>query len=179
MSFDSDKKWYIIHAYSGHEAKVKTLLQERIKRAGVEDRISQILLPVEDVVEIRNGKKKITSRKFFPGYLLIEMEMDENLWYLIKETASVTGFLGGNKPVPLDEAEVKRLVDRMKGSEGKPTHKVAFVEGEGVRVIDGPFANFTGSVEDVNMDKGKVKVIVSIFGRGTPVELDFPQVEKI
>ncbi|MFQ5561925.1 MAG: transcription termination/antitermination protein NusG [Nitrospinota bacterium] len=178
-SEESTQNWYVIHTYSGYESKVKDFLLDMFDREGVGHRISELLLPMEDVVEIRKGKKKISPRKFFPGYLLIKMEMDEDLWYMVKNAPRVTGFLGGNKPTVLRDAEVGRLLNQMSGSAAKPKHKVEFEVGENVRVNDGPFTNFNGVVDEVNMDKGKVKVMVSIFGRSTSVELEFPQVERV
>ena len=174
------KKWYVIHTYSGFEQKVKQSLEERLQSLGLADRVEQILVPTEEVVEIRGGKKKVSSRKFFPGYLLMEMEMDDELWYAIKDTPRVSGFLGEhNKPIPIPEREVEAIIKQMKGETIKPKPKVAFEKGENVRVIEGPFTNFMGAIEEVNQEKGKLKVMVSIFGRATPVELEFMQVEKI
>ncbi|RMF87798.1 MAG: transcription termination/antitermination protein NusG [Nitrospinota bacterium] len=173
------KQWYVIHTYSGYENKVKASIEERLQAKGLQDQVSQILVPTEEVVEVRGGKKRISPRKFFPGYLLIEMEMSEELWYLIKNTPRVTGFLGGNVPTPLSQEEVEEIMEQMRGDEGKPKPKVHFSAGESVRVIEGPFSNFTGVVEEVNPERGKVKVMVSIFGRATPVELDFLQVERL
>ena len=176
---DSEKKWYVIHTYSGYENKVKASLEERFAHAGLRDKLGQIIIPTEEVVEIRGGKKKITSRKFFPGYVLIEVAMDQDIWYLIKNTPKVTGFPGGARPEPLTEEEVKGILEQMAGESSRPKPKFSFEKGENVRVIEGPFMNFNGVVEEVNPDKGKVKVMVSIFGRATPVELEFPQVEKV
>ncbi len=174
------KKWYVIHTYSGFEQKVKQSLEERLQSLGLADRVEQILVPTEEVVEIRGGKKKVSSRKFFPGYLLMEMEMDDELWYAIKDTPRVSGFLGEhNKPIPIPEREVEAIIKQMKGETIKPKPKVAFEKGENVRVIEGPFTNLTGAIAEVNQEKGKFKVMVSIFGRATPVELEFMQVEKI
>ncbi len=173
------KQWYVIHTYSGYENKVKASIEERLQAAGLQDRVAQILVPTEEVVEVRRGKKRISPRKFFPGYILIQMEMSEDVWYLIKDTPRVTGFLGGNVPTPVSEEEVQEIIEQMRGEAAKPKPKVIFSEGESVRVIDGPFSNFTGVVEEVNPERGKVKVMVSIFGRATPVELDFLQVEAM
>lgn len=175
----SAKRWYVIHAYSGFENKVKLSLEERFAHAGLMDKLGEIIIPTEEVVEIRGGKKKVSSRKFYPGYVLINVEMDQDIWYLIKDTPKVTGFPGGATPVPLSEAEVKDVMDQVKGEAKAPKPKFIFEKGENVRVIEGPFMNFNGVVEEVNPDKGKVKVMVSIFGRATPVELEFPQIERV
>ena len=173
-----DKQWYVIHTYSGHEKKVKASLEERLASGG-DDRVGQILMPTEDVVEMKGGKRRVSSRKFFPGYLLIEMEMDDDLWNVINETPKVTGFLGDAKaPTPLSEEEVERIRENMRGETAEPKPKVLFDLGENVRVIDGPFSNFTGVIREVNPERGKLKVMVSIFGRATPVELEFLQVER-
>jgi len=176
---DSAKQWYVIHTYSGFENKVKLSLEERFAHEGLTDKLGDIVIPVEEVVEIRGGKKKISSRKFYPGYVLINVEMDQDIWYLIKNTSKVTGFPGGASPAPLTAAEVKDVMDQIKGEAKAPKQKFIFEKGENVRVIEGPFMNFNGVVEEVNPDKGKVKVMVSIFGRSTPVELEFPQIERV
>jgi transcriptional antiterminator NusG len=176
---DSAKKWYVIHTYSGFENKVKLSLEERFAHEGLTDKLGDIVIPVEEVVEIRGGKKKISSRKFYPGYVLINVDMDQDIWYLIKNTSKVTGFPGGASPAPLTAAEVKDVMDQIKGEAKAPKPKFIFEKGENVRVIEGPFMNFNGVVEEVNPDKGKVKVMVSIFGRATPVELEFPQIERV
>lgn len=173
------KRWYVVHTYSGYESKVKTSIEERLRMNAMGDKVSQILIPTEDVVEIKGGKKKISTRKYFPGYIMVEMEIDDDLWYVIKNTPKVTGFLGGTKPTPLDDTEVNRLLEQLKGESKKPKPKFMFEKGEQVRVIDGPFANFTGVIDEMNTDKGKIKVMVTIFGRATPVELEFPQVERM
>jgi transcription termination/antitermination protein NusG len=174
------KKWYVIHTYSGYERKVKLSLEEQFGSSDYGDLLGEIIIPTEEVVEVRKGKKKISSRKFFPGYVLIHVEMTQEIWYMIKNTPKVTGFLGGGgTPVPLSEEEVKTIMDQVKGESARPKPKFSFDKGEGVRVIDGPFLNFNGVVDDVNLDKGKVRVMVSIFGRATPVELEFTQVEKV
>jgi transcriptional antiterminator NusG len=173
-----DRKWYVIHTYSGYESKVKSGMEERLRISGMTEKVAQILVPTEDVVEIKGGKKKISTRKYFPGYVMIEMAMDDDVWYVIKNTPKVTGFLGGTKPTPLDDTEVSRLLEQLRG-ESIPKPKFMFEKGEQVRVIDGPFTNFTGVIDEMNMDKGKVRVMVTIFGRATPVELEFPQVEKV
>jgi len=176
---DSAKQWYVIHTYSGFENKVKLSLEDRFAHEGLTDKLGDIVIPVEEVVEIRGGKKKISSRKFYPGYVLINVEMDQDIWYLIKNTSKVTGFPGGASPAPLTAAEVKDVMDQIKGEAKAPKQKFIFEKGENVRVIEGPFVNFNGVVEEVNPDKGKVKVMVSIFGRATPVELEFPQIERV
>ena len=174
------KSWYVIHTYSGFEQKVKTSLEEQFGRSLFKEALGEIVIPVEDVVEIRKGKKKISSKKFFPGYVLISVDMSQDIWYMIKNTAKVTGFLGGGgKPVPLSEEEVTTIKGQLSGETSQPRPKFSFEKGESVRVIDGPFINFNGTVDEVNQEKGKVKVMVSIFGRATPVELEFPQVESV
>ena len=174
------KRWYVVHAYSGFEKSVQRALVERVARDGMQDFFGQILVPVEEVVEMRNGQKSITERKFFPGYVLVEMEMNDDTWHLIKSTPKVTGFVGGtaNKPTPISEKEVDKIMQQMKDGVDKPRPKVLFEVGEVVRVKEGPFTDFHGSVEDVNYEKSKIRVSVTIFGRATPVELDFGQVEK-
>ena len=174
------KKWYVVHAYSGFEKSVQRALQDRIQRSGMQDHFGQILVPVEEVVEMKSGQKNISERKFFPGYVLVEMEMSENAWHLVKSTPKVTGFIGGtpNNPTPISEREVQNILHQIQEGVEKPRPKVLFEVGEAVRVKDGPFADFHGNVEDVNYDKNKLRVSVSIFGRATPVELDFSQVEK-
>ena len=174
------KRWYVVHAYSGFEKSVQRALVERIARDGMQDFFGQILVPVEEVVEMRNGQKSISERKFFPGYVLVEMEMNDDTWHLIKSTPKVTGFVGGtaNKPTPISEKEVDKIMQQMKDGDDKPRPKVLFEVGEMVRVKEGPFTDFNGSVEDVNYEKSKIRVSVTIFGRATPVELDFGQVEK-
>lgn len=175
-----DLRWYVVHAYSGMEKAVERNIQERILRSGMQSKFGRILVPMEEVVEVRNGQKRTTERKFFPGYVLVEMVMDDESWHLIKHTNKVTGFVGGakNRPAPISEAEVAKIVNQMQEGTDKPRHKVEFVVGEFVRVKDGPFADFNGSVEDVNYEKSKVRVAVTIFGRSTPVELEFSQIEK-
>ena len=175
-----DLRWYVVHAYSGMEKAVERNILERINRAGMQDKFGRILVPMEEVVEVKNGQKKTTERKFFPGYVLVEMIMEDDTWHLIKHTNKVTGFVGGakNRPSPISEAEVAKIVNQMQEGTEKPRHKVEFVVGEYVRVKDGPFTDFNGSVEDVNYDKSKVRVSVTIFGRSTPVELEFSQIEK-
>ena len=174
------KRWYVVHAYSGFEKSVQRALMERIQRNGMEDAFGRVLVPVEEVVELKQGQKSITERKFFPGYVLVEMEMNDDTWHLIKSTPKVTGFVGGtaNKPTPISEKEVDKIMQQMKDGVDKPRPKVLFEVGEMVRVKEGPFTDFNGSVEDVNYEKSKIRVSVTIFGRATPVELDFGQVEK-
>jgi len=175
-----DLRWYVVHAYSGMEKAVERNIIERITRAGMQDRFGRILVPMEEVVEVKNGQKKTTERKFFPGYVLVEMVMDDETWHLVKHTNKVTGFVGGakNRPSPISEAEVAKIVNQMQEGTEKPRHKVEFMVGEFVRVKDGPFTDFNGSVEDVNYEKSKVRVSVTIFGRSTPVELEFSQIKK-
>ena len=172
------KKWYGVHTYSGFENKVRLNLLERIKNEGVEDFFEEILIPSETVVELKKGEKKTSSRKFFPGYILIKMELTHETWHIVKETSKVTGFVGGNTPFPIQDDEVNKIARRMEEGAEKPRPKVQFEIGETVRVVDGPFLNFSGVVEDVKPDKGKLRVTVTIFGRATPVELEFMQVEK-
>jgi transcriptional antiterminator NusG len=175
-----DLRWYVVHAYSGMEKAVERNIIERINRAGMQDKFGRILVPMEEVVEVKNGQKKTTERKFFPGYVLVEMVMGDDTWHLVKHTNKVTGFVGGakNRPAPISDAEVSKIVNQMQEGTEKPRHKVEFMVGEFIRVKDGPFTDFNGSVEDVNYDKSKVRVSVTIFGRSTPVELEFSQIEK-
>ena len=173
-------KWYIIHAYSGFERKVRESLESRIRAFGLENRIGRIMIPTEPVTELRNGKKYTIDRVFLPGYVLVEMELDNDLWHVIKNTPRVTGFLGtGDNPVALSEQEVSSILFRTDSAKDKPTLKIKFVKGEQVRINEGPFANFNGTVDDVNEDRQTLKVMVSIFGRPTPVEIEFSQVDKI
>lgn len=173
-------RWYVVHAYSGFEKSVLRALKERIERAGMQDKFGEILVPVEEVVEMKAGQKSISERKFFPGYVLVQMEMNDETWHLIKSTPKVTGFVGGSamKPTPITEKEVNAILHQIQEGVEKPRPKVLFEVGEAVRVTDGPFNDFHGNVEDVNYDKSKLRVSVLIFGRATPVELDFGQVEK-
>ncbi|MFG6443493.1 transcription termination/antitermination protein NusG [Roseateles sp. LKC17W] len=175
------KRWYVVHAYSGMEKAVERNLRERVDRAAMQDKFGRILVPTEEVVELKNGKKAVTERRFFPGYVLVEMFMDDESWHLVKHTSKVTGFVGGakNRPAPISEAEVMKIVNQMQEGVEKPRPKVEWTVGEVVRVKEGPFTDFNGSVEEVNYDKSKVRVSVTIFGRATPVELDFAQVEKV
>ena len=173
-------KWYIIHAYSGFERKVKESLESRIAAFGLQNRIGRIMIPTEPVTELRNGKKYTIERVFLPGYVLVEMELDNDLWHVIKNTPRVTGFLGtGDNPVALSEQEVSSILFRSDVSKDKPSMKVKFDKGEQVRINEGPFANFTGTVDDVNEDRQTLKVMVSIFGRSTPVEIEFSKVDKV
>jgi transcriptional antiterminator NusG len=174
------KRWYVVHTYSQFEKSVQRALQERIERAGMQDLFGQILVPVEEVVELKSGQKSISERKFFPGYLLVEMEMTDDTWHLVKSLPKVTGFLGGSamKPSPISQREVDTIMSQMQAGVEKPRPKVLFEVGESVRVKEGPFTDFNGLVEDVNYDKSKLRVAVTIFGRSTPVELNFGQVEK-
>ena len=173
--------WYVVHAYSGMEKAVERNLRERIERSGMQAKFGRILVPTEEVVEMRNGKKAVTERRFFPGYVLVEMVMDDESWHLVKNTSKVTGFVGGakNRPVPISEDEVMKIVSQMQEGIEKPRPKVEWEVGEVVRVKDGPFTDFNGVIEEVNYDKNKLRVSVTIFGRATPVELDFHQVEKV
>jgi len=174
-------RWYVVHAYSGFEKSVQRALEERIRRAGMEASFGKILVPTEEVVEMRGGQKNISERKFFPGYVLVEMDMNDEAWHLVKNTAKVTGFVGGahgRKPPPITEKEVNAIMHQMQEGVEKPKPKVLFEVGEAVRVKEGPFTDFHGTVEDVNYDKSKLRVSVTIFGRATPVELEFGQVEK-
>jgi transcriptional antiterminator NusG len=172
------RQWYVVHTYSGYEKKVKESLQNRIEAEGVQERFGDVLIPSETVVEMKKGKKRTGTRSFFPGYLLVQMELDEKTWHLVRHTPKVTGFVGGKTPAPIPESEVEDIRSQMAEGRLKPKPKVTFTEGENVRVNDGPFSNFNGVVESIRPDKGKVVVLVSIFGRATPVELDFTQVEK-
>jgi len=176
-----NKRWYVVHAYSGMEKAVERNLRERIDRAGMQEKFGRILVPMEEVVELKNGKKSVTERRFFPGYVLVEMEMADDTWHLVKHTSKVTGFVGGakNRPSPISTSEVAKIVNQMQEGIEKPRPKVEWVVGELVRVKEGPFTDFNGAIEEVNYDKSKVRVSVTIFGRATPVELDFAQVEKI
>ena len=173
-------KWYIIHAYSGFERKVRESLESRIQAFGLQNRIGRIMIPTEPVTELRNGKKYTIERVFLPGYVLVEMELDNDLWHVIKNTPRVTGFLGtGDTPVALTEAEVSTILFRSETSKDKPSSKIKFEKGEQVRINEGPFANFNGTVDDVNEDRQTLKVMVSIFGRSTPVEIEFAKVDKV
>lgn len=176
----STMKWYVVHAYSQYENQVRKALKERIKRAGLEEQFGDILVPTEEVVEIRDGKKRTTERKFFPGYVLVQMLMNDDTWHLVKSTPKVMGFIGGtsDRPAPITEREANQILNRVEESVEKPKPKTLYEPGESVRVIDGPFADFSGVVEEVNYEKNRMRVAVLIFGRSTPVELEFGQVEK-
>ena len=175
-----DLRWYIVHAYSGMEKAVERNITERINRAGMQNKFGRILVPTEEVVEMRNGKRKTTERRLFPGYVFVEMVMEDDTWHLVKHTSKVTGFVGGakNRPAPISEAEIQKIVDQVQEGSDKPRHKIEFMVGELVRVKEGPFTDFNGSVEEVNYEKSRLRVSVAIFGRSTPVELEFSQVEK-
>jgi len=174
------KRWYVVHAYSGFEKQVQRSLTDRIERAEMEDQFGEILVPTEEVVEMKKGVKRKSERKFFPGYVLVEMEMNEDTWHLVKDVPKVMGFIGGrqDQPAPISQAEADAILNRVKEGVDKPRPKVLFEPGEMVRVIDGPFNDFNGTVEEINYEKSRLRVAVSIFGRSTPVELDFQQVEK-
>ena len=176
----SSLHWYVVHAYSNYEHKVKTSLEERISRAGLQERFGEILVPTEEVVEIREGSKRRSERKFLPGYVPVQMEMDDETWHLVKEVPKVLGFIGGTteKPAPITENEANSILNRVQEGVDKPRPKVLFEPGEVVRVTDGPFNDFNGVVENVNYEKSKVRVAVQILGRSTPVELEFDQVQK-
>jgi transcription termination/antitermination protein NusG len=173
-------RWYVVHAYSQYENSVKRSLEEHIRRAGLQDKFGQILVPTEEVVEIRDGQRRTTERKFFPGYVLVQMEMTDETWHLVKNVPKVLGFIGGTneKPAPLSDKEAAAIMNRVEESVEKPKPKTLYDPGEAVRVTDGPFADFNGVVEEVNYDKNRLRVAVTIFGRSTPVELEFSQVEK-
>jgi transcriptional antiterminator NusG len=176
----SAKKWYIIHTYSGFENKVAESLRTRADAFGFGDKIGQLLIPTEEVVELRNGKKVTSKRLVYPGYVLVEMEMSDELWHAVKDTPRVTGFVGGgNSPVPLSADEVNQILYRQASSAERPRPKMTFEKNDSVRIIDGPFANFSGKVDEVNPERGTLRVMVTIFGRATPVELEFLQVEKV
>jgi transcriptional antiterminator NusG len=176
----STMRWYVVHAYSQYENQVMKALKERVARAGLEEQFGEILVPTEEVVEIKDGMRRTTERKFFPGYVLVQMEMNEQTWHLVKSTPKVLGFIGGtpDKPAPITEKEASQILSRVEESVEKPKPKTLYEPGEAVRVIDGPFADFSGVVEEVNYDKNRLRVAVLIFGRSTPVELEFAQVEK-
>jgi transcriptional antiterminator NusG len=177
-SGDPDRKWYVIHTYSGYENKVKTNLEHRIQTMDVRDKIFQVVIPMEGEVEVKDGQRRTVQRKVFPGYVLVDMKLDDQSWYVVRNTPGVTGFVGsGSKPVPLEESEVRKILKQMKAE--APRVKITYAKGESVRIIDGPFADFIGVVSDILQDKGKVRVMVSFFGRETPIELDFLQVEKL
>ena len=175
------KRWYVVHAYSGFEKSVQRALVERVNRAGMQEFFGQILVPEEEVVEMRSGQKSISQRKFFPGYVLVEMDMNDESWHLVKSTPKVTGFIGGTatKPTPITDKEVEKIMHQIQEGVEKPRPKVLFEVGEMVRIKEGPFTDFNGNVEEVNYEKSRMRVAVTIFGRSTPVELQFDQVEKI
>lgn len=176
----ADMKWYVVHVYSGFEKKVALSIEEQAKQAGMEDRIGQVLVPSEEVVEMRRGARVQTERKFFPGYVLAQMDLTDETWHLVKNTPKVTGFLGsGNKPVPISEREAQQIIQQVQEGVDRPKPSIIFEIGEQVRVCDGPFASFNGLVEDVDEERSRLKVAVSIFGRATPVELEYTQVEKL
>jgi transcriptional antiterminator NusG len=173
-------QWYVVHAYSNFEHKVKESLVERVRRAGLQDKFGEVLVPTEEVVEMREGQRRKSERKFFPGYVLVQMEMDDETWHLVKEVPKVLGFIGGSsdKPAPITDKEAQAILNRVQEGVDKPRPKILFEPGEVVRVTEGPFNDFSGVVENVNYEKSKVRVAVQILGRSTPVELDFSQVEK-
>ena len=173
-------RWYVVQAYSGYESKVKNLLEERIQQEGLEDSFGEVLVPTEEIVEMRAGQQRRSERKFFPGYVLVEMDMNDESWHLVKNTPRVLGFIGGtaDRPAPITEREANEILQRVEDSSDKPKPKILFEPGEVVRVIDGPFADFNGVVEKVDYEKSRVQVSVLIFGRSTPVELEFGQIEK-
>src|SRR3954447_3814003 len=171
-------KWYVVHTYSGHENKARLSLQERVKQMGKDAQFGQILIPTETVLEMAKGQKRTTTRKFYPGYMFVQMELNEETFHLVKNTPKITGFLGGQNPPPVKESEITATTPQMTDGAAKPKPRISFEEGENVRVVDGPFSNFAGIVDEVKAEKQKVKVRVSIFGRATAVELDFAQVEK-
>ncbi len=172
------KAWYVIHSYSGYEDRVKRNLEQRIESMGMQDKIFRVIVPTEEEIEVKDGQRRITKRKIFPGYILVEMILTDDSWYVVRNTPGVTGFVGmGNKPTPLRPEEVQRILKRMEAE--APKVKVTFRPGQRVRIIDGPFTDFVGTVDEINEERGKVRVLVSFFGRETPVELDFLQVEKM
>lgn len=177
---ENQKRWYVLHAYSGYERKVKLALEERIDLSGMHALFGDILVPTEEVLEMRGGQKRKSERKFFPGYVLIQMLLNDDSWHLVKDTPRVMGFIGGtaDKPAPITQREVDEILNRLEETVDKPTHKTIYEPGEMVRVVDGPFNDFTGTVEEVNYEKSRVRVAVLIFGRSTPVDLEFSQVEK-
>lgn len=175
-----DQKWYIVHTYSGFENRVKASLEERVRKLGQEALFGRILVPTEQVVELRKGQKKTSARKFYPGYILVQMALSDETWHIVRNTAKVTGFVGGEiRPTPISEEEAQKIISQMEDGVGRPKPKFRFDEGDEIRVIDGPFTNFQGVVEEVKVEKEKLRVLITIFGRPTPVELDFIQVTKI
>ena len=180
MTDVATKNWYIVHTYSGFEKKVAESLAQRVQAYGLQNEIGEILIPTEDVVEMRSGRKVVTPKRFFPGYILVEMNMSDHAWHVVKNTPKVTGFVGaGIKPTPLSKDEVEQILDQVRTAAEKPKPKYMFEKSEPVRITDGPFNNFTGVVDEVNLDRNTLKVMVTIFGRQTPVELDFSQVQKL
>ena len=180
MTDVATRRWYIVHTYSGFEKKVEDSLKQRVQAYGMEDEIGEVLVPTEDVVEMRGGRKVITTKRFFPGYILIEMQMSDQAWHVVKNTPKVTGFVGaGSKPTPLTREEVDQILHQVTVAAEQPKPKYTFDKGDHVRINEGPFASFNGMVDDVNPDRNTLRVMVTIFGRSTPVELDFLQVEKI
>ncbi len=180
MTDVATKEWYIVHTYSGFENKVSESLQQRVQAYGLQDEIGEVLIPTENVVEMRAGKKTVSSKRFFPGYILVEMIMTDNAWHVVKNTPKVTGFVGaGSKPIPLTREEVDQILNQVTEAAEKPKPKYSFDRGDQVRINEGPFTSFNGVVDDVNIDRNTLKVMVTIFGRATPVELDFLQVEKL
>ena len=171
-------RWYVIHTYSGYEKVVKDNLEQRLRSLGLAARVSEVLIPTEDVMEVKGGKKQVLTKRSFPGYVFVKMEVDDEVWYAIRNTPKVSGFVGGAKPSPLLDSEVDAILKQMKETSERPQPKVLFEAGESVRIIDGPFSNFTGVVDNIYPEQGKLKVMVTIFGRSTPVELEFGQVEK-
>lgn len=172
-------QWYVVHTYSGYEQKAKAALEERVRALGKSEQFGEVLVPAEKIVELVKGRKKTSSRMFFPGYILVQMDLNDETWHIVKSTPKVTGFVGGaTKPAPIPEEQVREITDQMAEGAARPKPKILFEVGESVKVIDGPFSDFNGTVEEVKGDKGKVRVLISIFGRATPVELDFIQVEK-
>ena len=180
MDSSMEKKWYVVHTYSGYEQKVKEALEERIRTSGMEEHFAEIIVPSEIIMERVKGQAKKSQRTIFPGYIIVQMDMTEDTWYLVRNTPKVTGFVGyGMKPTPLPDEEIKDIVSAIQEGKGKIKPKIRFDKGDNVKVIEGPFSNFTGSVEEIKPEKGKVKVLLNIFGRTTPVELDFMQIEKM
>ena len=174
------KQWYVIHTQTGHEDRVKTAIDSKIQQGAAKDLIYQVMIPTEKVSEVKEGKKRITQRKFFPGYVLVEMELNNESWYIIKSTPGVSGFIGsGKRPLPLKEEEIATILKEAEDKKEKPIPKVVFEEGESVKITEGPFTNFHGAVEEINPNRGKLKVMVTIFGRATPVELEYWQVERV
>jgi len=172
-------RWYVVHVYSGFEKKVRDSILEQVRANGMEQVIPEVLIPMEEVVEVKNGAKKKSERKFFPGYILVQMEMSDDTWHLVNNVSKVTGFLGGKKPQAITAAEAERIMKQVQEGVEKPKSSVSYEVGEQVRVVDGPFGSFVGTVEEVDLEKSRLKVLVSIFGRSTPVELEFSQVEKV